>query len=194
MLKDFIIEVKNYAIYAGVIWIVIQGWALLKKNRIEKTLLTEEKKIIIELIIVMILVFIFSLFCIEFAEWKSGEDITDLKKDEMWYLIRYVLIFAVLYVPSLYFPTKAIIFGTPKIFYFINHAEYGKLYIIKTTGNNEILLSNQRIPVNEAIYIFQPREFLHDKQVHTEINRSKFVLQVRSWISKKKKAKIPTEV
>lgn len=187
----FISNLISYAAITGVLVIIVNAIALMKKTHIEKLLLQEEKKIFIDLIRIAILTIVLSIIVYEYTAWKTGEKISDYIQEQQITVIAVLLISGLLLAIMMYVPFKSIISsGFPKKrYYYIDNEVHGKLYIIKSSGKNEIILSNRPEIFYDGYIVIISKEGLMFQKIHSEEVQDKAFELFKKWLKIKRGSK-----
>jgi hypothetical protein len=184
---QFLDAIKNYAIITGVIWLLIQCWALFRTSSIERVLLTEEKKIILDLVKITIFSIFLVLLEIDYLEWKTDTKFGDETKQNQNKILIFLFTCTILLTTYIYFMFRNVFFTIPKRrYYFYNSETKEKLYILKAISKEEVLLSNERIPSDRSYYLYTTKEFLQKEKIYCDIYISSYLKNVIIFLKRKK--------
>ncbi|WP_214628995.1 hypothetical protein [Paenibacillus agaridevorans] len=187
---DLLSKIFNYAIISTALITFIRAIALLRVSKIERALSNDEKKILIHIVKFVGLTLLFSVFSFAIFVQIFNEG-TDLGYESLLENIMAALIigFMITMVIYMYTPIIILIKGREK-FYYIDHKDYGQLYLLRFNSNEQIILSNKRdLDIDDAIIILLKKEDILSIPIKCEVKKNDIVKEVRDAIEKKKNRK-----
>lgn len=144
--------------------IIIKGIELMRTSKVERLLLSDNKRIITAIIETLFISFsagfLSALLMIAFEPEKRLEIFTAI--------FFAFFVFALMFQPTLYFLVT--LFSKKKTIFYFEPKEYGKLYIHKINSEGEVLTSKVALHKHNSsnIYVFR-RDFLHGKELKSEV-------------------------
>jgi hypothetical protein len=154
-------QVFSYAAITGIGALIIEAIILLfKTETIERVLLNERKKLLLDLSSVTIIGFAISLIIYNLL---IKSDIRNSYSYIATFIISWGLGFEVYYVASS--TLHDIGFGKN---YYIEEEKYGRLYLIKRTNENHILLADKPKVKNSTFVVFENDTFIEGKKILSE--------------------------
>jgi len=161
-------QLFNYTVITGIGVIILEAITLLiKTESIERLLLDEKKKLLLDIARIIMLAFGISFILYRFLDNGS------IKEP----IVRYVITF----IASVLFSVEIYYLGTWTLRdtgfgnnFFIEDERYGKLYLIKSSNNKFILLADKPRTKESKFMVYEDGSFIVGKKVYAESRKTAF--------------------
>lgn len=188
---EILSQAINLSFISLSIFTVVRAIDLLRKSKIERVFLSEEKKILIHITRIVFLVLLFSVFSLIILEWVSGQKVSDVNDEELLKVSKTALTLGLMITMIIYMyaPIVSFISGKQR-YYYINHIKHGQLYVLRFTNNDHVILSDKRrLDEDQAVIILEKRDNLLSIPIQCEIEKENMIMDIKKLIAKKKLVK-----
>jgi len=157
-------QIFSYAVITGICALVVEAIILLLKTEsIERVLLNERKKLLLDFTRITIIGFSISFILYNYF--------LDLSIRGIYSYIATFLISWVIGVEIYYIATSTfweIGFGKN---YFLEDEQYGNLYLIKSSSNSYIMLADKPRVKDSTFVVFKDKSFIEGKKIFSEARK-----------------------
>lgn len=184
-------NIFNYTFISLALITFIRAVVLLRKSKIERVLLREDKQILVHIVRFLFMSLIFSIFSLIILAKFYDQNFSEINSNDVLAFIISALIFGFLISTFIYLyaPILPVIYGK-KRYYVIDYKEHGKLYILKITSNDQVILSDKReLDVDDAIIIVEKSDILISTPIKCEVEKGNILNDFKKLKDKRKGSK-----
>ncbi|RCX19730.1 hypothetical protein DFP94_104184 [Fontibacillus phaseoli] len=181
-------KVFNYTFISLSLITFIRAIVLLRKSKIERVLLSEDKRILIYIVRFLFLTLVFSVFSMFMLILVYDQKVSVTNNNDLLAIVLSALLlgFFITMIVYLYTPMISYLYGKSR-YYFINHEDHGKLYILRMISTDQVMLSDKRqLDVDDTIVIIEKTEELLSTPILCEVEKTNVFKDIKKMKAKKK--------